>query len=344
MGTDCKEDADCFGSTMAGTRCVNNVCIKPRYNGLGCSNDRHCYSGQCSGGRCSGMALGFMCDPDKVSCNQGLYCSATTSTCTPQLGLGDYCSDYKTTNYHGSNWNVICKGGLKCSGPPQNEYCISYKTGLKGTPCNAQMDGDDSCKFGLTCSRRRRICVDMGEDIISWRCNGSPVNCTYENEEMCICSRPGVGACQKVFELYSPKCNFDAAANKYRDCIAENNCAFEPSTVGGMEINVLDRETCIGKFCGGEVLSAVCCGYQGFVAFRYSPANMPPYCSNSNPALAVFLVLFFLCLGSIALIAIIAVVAALAYYFIKVKPIFGGNSNSSSVYANNTTENFEALE
>jgi len=221
MGTECKEDADCYASDIrwGGTRCVFNKCIKPRYNGLGCQTDRHCFSESCVGGRCSGNAAGFLCDPNKISCEQGYYCSLTTKTCQKQLELGDYCSDYATTNYHGSNWNIICKGGLKCSGPPENEYCISYKTGLRGTPCNAQMDGDDSCKFGLRCSNRRRICVDMGEDVISWPCNGSPINCTYEKEELCICSRPGVGTCQRVFELYSPKCNFDAVANRYRDCI-----------------------------------------------------------------------------------------------------------------------------
>jgi len=119
----------------------------------------------------------------------------------------------------------------------------------------------------------------------------------------------------------------------------KNNCAFEPSPLTGMELNVLDPETCIGKFCAGEVLNTICCGFQPYSQFRYSPAAMPPYCSTSSPALAVFLVLFFLCLGSIAVIAIIAITAAIAFYFLKMKP---GSAGLNSVYSN--TEKFENLE
>jgi len=282
-----------------------------------------------------------MCDPAKISCDPGFYCSKTLRACRPQLELGDYCSDYEGNSYQGSNWNVICKGGLKCSGPPENEYCISWKTGLKGTPCNYDMDGDDTCRFGLTCSRRRRICVDIGEDIVTWRCNGSPTNCTYEKEEMCVCNNGPIGSCQRVFELYTPRCDFDAASNRYRNCISQNNCAFEPNALTAMELNALDPETCIGKFCANGVLSAVCCGYEKYVNVLYSPANMPPFCTYQNAPLAVFLVLFFLCLGSIFLIGVVAIVVGLVYYFIKGRKSQG---LSSAIFSTNKEGDFQSLD
>jgi len=343
MGTECEKDEDCYASDIrfGGTRCVNKRCIKPRYSGGSCSDDKHCFGGECRGGVCTGNGEGALCEPTKISCAAGLYCSATTRTCQKQLQIGDYCSDYATDASHGSNWNVICRGGLKCSGPPQNEYCIRWKQGLKGTPCNAQFDGDDSCQFGLVCSGRRRICIDIQDDWPTWPCDGSPKNCTYQGEELCICTRPGVGQCQRVFELYSPKCNFDSIAQRYRDCISRNNCPFE-SGLTSMEINSLDPDTCAGKFCSNDLLGAICCGFQNYANDRFSPANMPPYCSNSNPALAVFLVLFFLCLGSIVLIVILVIVAALGFYFYKMRK--GAGAGDNAIYANNNSGSFESLE
>jgi len=349
MGAECNQDDDCYANDIrfGGTRCVDKKCIKPRYNGMGCREDRHCFGGNCRGGVCSGNDENALCDPEKISCNQGLYCSKTTRTCQKQLGIADYCSDYATSNSHGSNWNVICKGGLKCSGPTDNEYCVQWKVGLKGTPCNAQFDGDDTCQFGLVCSNRRRICIDLQDDWPEWPCNGSPKNCTYQGEELCICStRPGVGECKRVYELYTPRCNFDAVANRFRDCVTRNNCPHENNILNAMEINVLDPETCVGKYCGNDLLSTVCCGFANYVNDKFSPANMPPYCSNSNPALAVFLVLFFLCLGSIILMVILAIVGALGFYFYKMKggSLGFGASGENAIYSNNTSGNFESLD
>jgi hypothetical protein len=82
VGATCKVDTDCFAYNplYGGTRCVENKCIKPRYNGYGCSNPRHCWSNECNFGRCSGLPYGAACDPTKlVSCVSFLpYCNSGT--------------------------------------------------------------------------------------------------------------------------------------------------------------------------------------------------------------------------------------------------------------------------
>jgi len=261
--------------------------------------------------------------------------------CEFQKEQGEYCSDFigeerqgDNTIPIGSNFNVICMGGLKCSGPPQNRYCIPWKQGYEGTPCNRNRDGDDTCRFGLRCSGQRQICVNDAEDSPSWPCPGSPRNCTYENEEECVCSQ-GRGTCLRVYELQ--KCNFNEAANKYRDCISLNNCAYERIPLLAMELNSLDPETCIGRYCSEDVLKTVCCGYEKFTKERYSPANMPPMCTTGNPGLAVFLVLFFLCLGAIALVVIFIVVALVIYFVVKRK-----GANGDGIYS--TKSEFQSLE
>jgi hypothetical protein len=104
-----------------------------------------------------------------------------------------------------------------------------------------------------------------------------------------------------------------------------------------MELNILDQETCIGKYCANEILQTLCCAFEGYSKLKYSPANLPPYCSTGNPGLAVFLVLFFLCLGAIALGVVFIVVGGVIYFIIKRKTPSG-----DGIYS--TKGEFESLE
>jgi len=272
--------------------------------------------------KCSGLPYGATCDPTKLSCDAGYYCSTESKKCELQKEESSPCNDYFENNRpdyelpHGTNYNVICMGGLKCAGPRESRYCIKWKTGYEGTTCNWNRNGNDECRFGLTCSRRRSICYYEADEIESWRCNGANKNCTYELEEECICQQ-GRGACLRVYELAS--CGFDEVSNRYRDCIELNNCAYEKDPLTAMELNILDQETCIGKYCASDILSTLCCGFSKYATAKYSPANMPPYCSTSNAGLTVFLVLFFLCLGGICVGVTLAIIGGLAYYFLKNK-------------------------
>jgi len=249
-----------------------------------------------------------------------------------QLYETDYCSDFANEDKpewqipHGSNFNVICGGGLKCSGPFQNKYCIRWKDTKLGYACNPE-NGDDTCKFGLRCSGQRRICVDDSQEYESWACQGAGRNCTFAAEEECICQQNGQGKCERVYDLQ--KCNFNEVGNRYRDCIEQNNCAYERNVLTAMELNILDQETCVGKFCANEVLQTICCGFEKYASLTFSPAGLPPYCSTGNPGLAVFLVLFFLCLGAIALGVVFIVVGGVIYFIIKKK-----SSGGDGIYSN----------
>jgi len=93
----------------------------------------------------------------------------------------------------------------------------------------------------------------------------------------------------------------------------------------------------VGRFCSSEVLNSVCCGYSGYTQFAYTPANMPPFC-GSNPGLAIFLVLFFLCVGSIFMVIVFAIVGGLSFYFLRKRA-----HNPDAIFATNK-ETFETLE
>jgi hypothetical protein len=90
--------------------------------------------------------------------------------CKPQLSASEQCNDYEEAKLpdnevrEGSNFFVMCKGGLKCSGPIGNKKCVGWRNGDIGQPCNYAQDGDSTCRYGLNCHRTKNVCEDYYEE------------------------------------------------------------------------------------------------------------------------------------------------------------------------------------
>jgi len=196
---------------------------------------------------------GEVCDPAKpVECEYGQYCSLAQKKCVPQLRLLDLCNDYviQPDIPQGANYNIMCPGGSVCMGRNDQQTCRPYRAGDVGVGCNWERDGDEACKFGLSCSRSRGICVIPGVDNPTFACNGSPRNCSRPAGETCTCenSNSRVGVCRTRTDRV--KCDMIAAMNEYNKCSAESNCAYEKNFLFSWLTDTIDRKTCLGFYCG----------------------------------------------------------------------------------------------
>jgi len=324
IGSSCETDTDCFSSNpqFGGTRCVNKRCIKPRYNGFGCSDNKHCYGDKCSGGVCSGIPYGQSCDPSKLSCEYGLYCSSDSLKCEFQRNEGDYCGDYfnsdKPENLlnEGSNFMIICKGGLKCSGEKFRKYCIRWRAGMEGSPCNRDRDGSTGCRFGLTCGENSWVCGNYIDMYPTYPCIGSTKNCTFSDEEDCICEN-GKGTCKRTSSMF--KCNYIEVANQYRDCVEKNNCPFERNLLLTWELSALDSDTCIGRNCAGNIIQSMCCGFAEYSNIKYSGAQIGTLNCGNNLGPIIVIVLLFIFFGFVAIIAIFIIIAVALFFIMRKK-------------------------
>jgi len=345
IGSRCEKSDDCYSYNpfRGGVRCVEKRCVKPRFVGFGCSHNDHCWSGRCEGGRCAGQVPGGLCDPAKlVTCEKEFYCSTESGKCEPQKLEFMDCNDYKESRLpdwdvpEGSNYHVMCLGGLKCSGPVGRKKCISWRQGGKGASCNYERDRSAACRFGLSCNSRTNVCEDYYADYPDYPCINSPRNCSYIKEESCICQGRGQATC--LVTLGFNKCNSAVAANAYRDCMAQYNCAFEPDILLAWELNVLDRETCTGRYCSNIVQQTSCCAMDGFGDLKYSAANIGPLSCGSNPGLAIFLVLLFMCIGFVLVVGIIVIIIAGVFIYLKKKNSY---VNLTDSYNNDNFQNID---
>jgi hypothetical protein len=162
IGAKCQVKEDCFGFKEENLRCVNQVCLKPKYPGYSCRDSNECWTGTCVGGLCTGKKLNDACNPANLAeCDYGMYCSLAQKKCVPQIRLLSMCNDYVIQDDipQGANYNIMCPGGSVCMGQPGAQTCRPYKNGDIGDGCNFDRDGSEACKFGLRCSRARNICV-----------------------------------------------------------------------------------------------------------------------------------------------------------------------------------------
>jgi hypothetical protein len=149
----------------------------------------------------------------------------------------------------------------------------------------------------------------------SYVCKGAQTNCSIVDEEVCICfgREP---SCLRISDF--GECGFIESANEFRKCIADNNCAYERDLFRSWELNVLDRNTCIGRYCGDIVLRTVCCAVKDYVAIKYSDANIGPLnCYSDNTGLNVVLALLFIFIGAVIVVGVVAIVFVVVYLIIK---------------------------
>jgi len=260
---------------------------------------------------CAGKLFGDSCDPKMlVQCNQGLYCDVFTNKCERQLGEGDFCSYFGENNddesriAQGSNFMVVCKGGLKCMGPYQRKACFKYRAGDVGYPCNWDRDRNQACKFGLVCGFDGK-CGNYFDVYPSYQCNGAKRNCTFAGDEGCICdSSPNSATCKKTTDV--TQCGFNRVANEYRDCLSRNNCAYEKNFLLSWTLDVFDGDSCMGKNCGGLSRTLMCCAFEKYNTERYSYYQIGPLgCNISGILITLLIVFLFIVFVSIAIIVIL---------------------------------------
>jgi len=311
IGSQCSLDTDCDlnDPLLGAVRCVNNICIKPRYNGQFCSHDRHCFGGSCQNSLCAGRKLGTACEPQKlVQCDQNLYCDLYTKKCENQLNLGDQCSYFGENNEgdwgieQGSNYMITCKGGLKCSGPYGRKACLQWRSGEVGSPCNWDRDGSSSCRFGLFCGYDSR-CSNLMNIYPSFACIGSPRNCTFAENEDCICNAgTKIGTCKSTADF--DKCGFNKVAQEYRDCFQRNNCAYEKNFFTSWLLDSVDRESCGGKNCGHLLRGVMCCAFEKYRREKFSQYAVGPLGCSNNAGTVVLVILSVICVTGLIVVSI----------------------------------------
>jgi len=217
--------------------------------------------------------------------------------CERQLGEGDYCTYFGENNddeskiEQGSNFMVICKGGLKCMGPYQRKACFQYRNGDVGTPCSWERDRSQACKFGLVCGFDGK-CGNYLEMYPSYQCNGSPKNCTFAGDEGCICDGALKSVCKKTSD--ATQCGFNKVATDYRNCLARFNCAYEKNFLNSWTLDIFDRDSCMGKNCGNLARNLMCCAFDKYNTERYSYYQIGPLGCNVSGILITLLIVFLL--------------------------------------------------
>jgi hypothetical protein len=306
IGDYCQVSTDCFlsGGTEEGVRCVQNKCTKPRYSGYACTVNQHCFSNQCSRGRCVGRNFNDPCNPTNVvECDQNLFCSFSTKKCQRQLVLNETCGIHLENAEidprsvpDGSNFNILCKGGMMCMGEKDNKKCLWYRNGDVDTPCNFQRDRHNGCKFGLQCNSQTNKCYVHGGSTTP--CPGETRGCS--TNERCVCSgNNGAGKCTYTSGS-NDECQFHQTAQKWLQCSIDYNCPLDSKNYfNRWLVDVFSPETCMGKNCGGIPKQYLCCALKnqaGNKDSEYQIGQIQNFCVSDSPLWIIFIILLTIAL------------------------------------------------
>jgi hypothetical protein len=189
-----------------------------------------------------------------------------------------------------------------------SQVCRPYRNTDIGNACNADRNGDEECLFGLRCSRQKNICVPPNLDQPTFSCVGSR-NCSFAAGETCICNEgtTTTGTCRTRTDRV--KCDILSAQNKYRQCMTDNNCAYEKNFLFSFLTDTLDGKTCLGYYCGKIARDYLCCALPAYRREKWSQASSGALGCDSGAGQAVgivFLVLFLLCLAGCVVAGVIA--------------------------------------
>jgi hypothetical protein len=151
----CQEDTDCFLSKEKNIKCINNKCIRPKYNGFECFSNEECFSNFCSNNYCSSKDLNS-CNPESFNgCDEGFFCSKQ-GHCTESLLQNQNCSnvffnsDIKPIlQLDGSNFMSVCKPGFICLGTNNSDQkCVPYRNAKINEKCNFERNSHLECDWG----------------------------------------------------------------------------------------------------------------------------------------------------------------------------------------------------
>lgn len=320
LGRACEKNEDCFlhDTRGEGVRCVEKICVKPRYNGYSCNHNGECFGQKCEGNVCVGAKEGETCDPaTTVRCDKGLYCSTQTKKCVKQLTTGQPCNDFDAgfAGNAGSNFNVICTGGLKCMGAVNHKSCIKFRDGKVGEPCNYEVDKDDECEYGLHCDPKRNQCVSNANLGETFACKGADRNCSVTEHEQCVCHHEtDKPHCVSTLNRH---CDLFAALNKWRDCASAHNCPFDSNPEEAFLLDTIEPNTCMGKYCSQISKEYLCCAHEPHRRNKYSQVSVGPLgCDHGSPGgvVVVLLILFAIIAGGVLILVSIGLVYYLKFY------------------------------
>jgi len=222
--------------------------------------------------------------------------------CKDQLKPDEPCNDYApgSDDTDGSNYMVMCPGGTMCierrSSP--GEKCLKvYNKGF-----NEECEDDYNCAYGLSCTGFPRQCRRVVDGLCP---NSGNKNCT--RDEICVCGESGQpNECKPSF---GSQCGETQTMLRWNSCWERNNCPLERSMFLAFYIDIFQKETCLGKFCGDIPQSFICCRLKSFEGLNWTPAGASSLFCGS-PAGPIFSVL----LGIGLIVSQVVLVAGIITY------------------------------
>jgi hypothetical protein len=107
-----------------------------------------------------------------------------------------------------------------------------------------------------------------------------------------------------------------------------------------MELNVLEKETCIGKFCSEGVIESVCCAFEKFAQIKYSPGNtITEFCLKDNLRILIFFTVIIIFLLTIFVVLIITFIIFMILV-ILIMCLKKRKETNFSIYVNNDVETY----